>query len=346
MSRWKALADQVLAGSPVSRDQALSVLEALDEDTPEIVAEAYRLRRRYFGHRVKLNFLLNIKSGLCPEDCHYCSQAKDSTAPIDKYPFLSVEDIQAAIDRAVSVKAKRVCLVASGRGPAPHEVEKVASIVRGIKNSHPEMEVCCCLGLLAEGQGAQLKEAGAYAYNHNLNTSERRYGEICETHTYQDREATVERAKQSGLSACSGALFGMGESDEDRVDVALALRKAGSESVPINFLIPIEGTPLHKKQELTPWKCLRIISMVRFIHPDVEVRIAGGRELHLRSLQSLGLLVANSIFIGDYLTTSGQAPQQDLDMIRDLGFSIEGEEPSGEVNLASMVKFISQRRES
>src|SRR5439155_25837333 len=186
-----------------------------------------------------------------------------------------------------------------------------------------------CLGLLSDGQAERLRAAGVHAYNHNLNTSERHYDQVCGTHTYQDRVDTVERAAAAGLSPCSGALFGMGESDEDIVDLAEDLRGLRPDSVPVNFLIPIDGTPLQGRWELTPQRCLRILALFRFYFPDVEVRIAGGREVHLRSLQPLGLMIANSIFAGDYLTTEGQPAGADLDLTRDLGFVVEGlEEPT------------------
>ena len=215
-------------------------------------------------------------------------------------------------------------MVASGRGPTPHELDQVATNVRAVKSSYPNLEICACLGLLADGQADALKDAGVHAYNHNLNTSEKQYDRICGTHTYQDRVGTVGRATAAGLSACSGALFGMGEADEDMVDLATDLRRLEPDSVPINFLIPIDGTPLAGRFELTPQKCLRILALFRFYFPDVEVRIAGGREVHLRSLQPLGLMIANSIFAGDYLTTEGQPASTDLKMIEDLGFIVEG----------------------
>jgi biotin synthase len=163
-----------------------------------------------------------------------------------------------------------------------------------------------------------------YAYNHNLNTSEKHYDAICGTHTFADRIETVGRVAAEGLSPCSGALFGMGESHEDIVDLAFDLRRLQPDSVPVNFLIPIDGTPLKGRWELTPQRCLRILALYRFFFPDVELRIAGGRELHLRSLQPFGLMIANSIFAGDYLTTEGQPAGTDRQMIADLGFEIEG----------------------
>jgi biotin synthase len=184
------------------------------------------------------------------------------------------------------------------------------------------VEVCACLGLLRDGQADKLKDAGVDAYNHNLNTSRSHYEKICGTHTYNDRVDTVEKAKAGGLSACSGVLTGMGETNEDLAEIAQALRTQKVESVPINFLIPIDGTPLARKNNLSPWRCLRILSMFRLANPAAELRIAGGREVHLRHLQPLGLMVANSIFIGDYLTTRGQSARTDLEMIRDLGYRI------------------------
>jgi biotin synthase len=188
------------------------------------------------------------------------------------------------------------------------------------------VEVCACLGLLSEGQAARLKAAGADAYNHNLNTSEATYGDICTTHDFSDRVDTVNQARESGLSPCSGLIAGMGESDADLVDVVFALRELDPDSVPVNFLIPFEGTPLAAEWNLTPQRCLRILAMVRFVCPDAEVRLAGGREVQLRSMQPLALHLANSIFLGDYLTSEGQAGKADLEMIADAGFVVEGAE--------------------
>ncbi len=321
---WLALADRVIDGYVLTREEALAALQAPDADVPEIVAAAHRVRRRYFGDTVKVNFLVNIKSGICPEDCHYCSQSKLSKAPIDKYPLLSGGDILTAARRGHEFGARRVCLVASGRGPSDADVEHIGAAVREVLGELPDAEICACLGLMTPEQGRSLKEAGVFAYNHNLNTSENFYNEICETHTYTDRVRTVGVAKEAGLSPCCGALFGMGETDDDIVDVALSLRMLGVDSLPVNFLIPIQGTPLAGRWELTPNRCLKILALMRLTNPRSELRIAGGREHHLKSLQPMGLLVANSIFVGDYLTAKGQRPENDLAMIRDLGFEILG----------------------
>ncbi|HLI36552.1 MAG TPA: biotin synthase BioB [Streptosporangiaceae bacterium] len=323
------LADKALEREPPAREEALAVLASGDDELLDVVAAAFRVRLRYFGRRVKLNFLVNAKSGLCPEDCHYCSQRAGSAADVLKYTWLKPAEVLAAAEAGVAAGAKRVCLVASGRGPADRDVTRVCEMISAFKERHPDVEVCACLGLLAEGQAGRLREAGADAYNHNLNTAEARYGDICTTHSYADRVAVVRQAKAAGLSPCSGLIAGMGESDADLVDVAFALRELDPDSVPVNFLIPFDGTPLAGEWTLTPQRCLRILAMARFVFPDAEVRIAGGREIHLRSLQPLGLHIANSIFLGDYLTSEGQPGGKDLEMIADAGFTVEGaEEPT------------------
>ncbi|MGP3966277.1 biotin synthase BioB [Streptomyces sp. 6N223] len=311
-------------GAPPTREEALAVLATSDDDLLEVVAAAGKVRRRWFGRRVKLNYLVNLKSGMCPEDCFYCSQRLGSKADVLKYSWLKPEEAAAAAGAGVAGGAKRVCLVASGRGPSERDVDRVCETVAAIRERHAGVEVCACLGLLAEGQAERLKEAGVHAYNHNLNTSEAAYGDICTTHGFDDRVATVREARAAGLSACSGLIAGMGESDADLVDVVFSLRGLDPDSVPVNFLMPFEGTPLAGEWNLTPQRALRILAMTRFVFPDVEVRLSGGRELHLRSLQPLALHVANSVFLGDYLTSEGQAGKADLEMIADAGFEVEG----------------------
>lgn len=318
------LADTCLAGILPSPEQAAAVLTTTDEELLDVVAAAGRVRRAKFGNRVKLNYLVNMKSGLCGEDCSYCSQRRGSQAGVLTYNWLGPQEAADEADRAARRGARRVCLVASGRGPSERDVDRVAATIGAIQSQHPEMEVCVCLGLLGQGQAERLKQAGAYAYNHNLNTSPSFYGQICTTHTFEDREQTVGRAAAAGLSPCSGVIVGMGETDGQLVDVAFRLRRLRPDSVPVNFLMPFEGTPLAGHRELTPARCLRVLAMFRFIFPDAEVRVAGGREMHLRSLQPLALHIANSIFLGDYLTSEGAPGRDDLQMIADAGFVVEG----------------------
>ncbi|SCF59283.1 biotin synthase BioB [Streptomyces sp. Cmuel-A718b] len=324
MDLLNTLVDKGLRRELPTREEALAVLATSDDELLDVVAAAGKVRRQWFGRRVKLNYLVNLKSGLCPEDCSYCSQRLGSKAGILKYTWLKPEEASKAAAAGVAGGAKRVCLVASGRGPTDRDVDRVTKTIEAIKEENEGIEVCACLGLLSDGQADRLRTAGADAYNHNLNTSEETYGAITTTHTYADRVETVQQAQAAGLSACSGLIAGMGESDKDLVDVVFALRDLDPDSVPVNFLIPFEGTPLAKEWNLTPQRCLRILAMVRFVCPDVEVRLAGGREVHLRSMQPLALHLVNSIFLGDYLTSEGQAGQADLDMIADAGFEVEG----------------------
>ena len=319
---WKELAQGVVEGNPISRENALAILQAKEEDILELMNAAFIIRHHYYGKKVKLNMIINTKSGLCPEDCGYCSQSIVSEAPIDRYAWLTQEKIVEGAYEAKRRKAGTYCIVASGRRPTDKEVEHVIGAVKEIREN-TDLKICCCLGFLNEDQATRLAEAGVHRYNHNLNTHVENYDNICSTHTYDDRVDTVEKAKDAGISPCSGAIFGMGETDEQAVDIALELNRLNADSIPCNFLVSIKGTSLEGQEALTPVKCLKILAMMRFVNPTKEIRISGGRELNLRSLQPLGLFAANSIFVGDYLTTQGQEPTADWGIIEDLGFEIE-----------------------
>ncbi|MAI70506.1 MAG: biotin synthase BioB [Rhodopirellula sp.] len=319
--RYQEMADQVLGGESLTREQAISILDAPDLDVLSILSAGFRIRHQHFGKSVQLYFLMSAKSGLCPEDCHYCSQSKISEAPVPKYNILKRDDLMEAARIASERGAKTYCLVISARGPNERELNAVEQIVPEIKDKYG-LDICACLGLLSKEQADRLKACGVDRVNHNLNTSEDHYADICTTHTYADRVQTLQHVKDAGMEMCSGGIIGMGEKHEDIVSMAFDLRDLGVQSIPLNFLNAIEGTPLQTKDELTANDCLRALAMFRFVNPDRELRISGGREIHLRSLQPLGLYVANSLFVGDYLTTKGQAPQEDYDMIRDMGFEV------------------------
>jgi biotin synthase len=321
-TRWHALADKALAGDALTREEALSVLRAGDDELLLLLDAAFRVRRAAFGKLVKLNMIVNAKSGICPEDCGYCSQSIVSTAPVAKYSFLSADVLVEGAREAWARRARTYCIVASGRSPSARELREVAEAVRRIKAEMP-MKVCACLGLLSDEQARFLKEAGVDRYNHNLNTSADHHPRITTTHTYQDRVATVEAVKRAGISPCSGFIAGMGETDEQIVDVAFALRALDADSIPVNFLHAIPGTPLEGRDDLDPRRCLKILALLRLVCPRKEIRVAGGREVNLRSLQPLAMYAANSIFVGDYLTTPGQAAEADWAMLEDLGFEIE-----------------------
>jgi biotin synthase len=318
---WNELADRVLDGYQLTAEDAQAILAAPDAEVLDLLAAAYRVRRRYFGNGVQLYFLMNAKSGLCPEDCSYCSQSKVSEAEIPRYNLLNREQLLAGAAAAAERQAKTYCIVISARGPNEREIAAVEQIVPEIKQRYG-LNICACLGLLTPEQADRLAACGVNRVNHNLNTSAEHYGQICSTHTYQDRLETLQAVRSAGMELCSGGIIGMGEQPRDVAAMAIELRELDVESIPVNFLNPIEGTPLAGTAELSPSYCLKVLAMFRLVNPSRELRIAGGRELRLRSLQPLGLYAANSIFVGDYLTTQGQLPEADYAMIRDLGFEV------------------------
>ncbi len=317
--QWHDLADRVLDGRLLSAEEGLAVLRAADDQLLEVLSAAYCVRHRFFGNRVHLNFLINAKSGHCGEDCGYCSQSRVSTAEIPRYTLVDEEKILDGACMAASFQAKTYCIVISGRSPSNHELEVITSVVPRIKAKYG-LAICASVGLLLPQQAAQLKAGGVDRVNHNLNTSRRFYPKICTTHTYQERLDTLKAVRQAGLEICSGGIIGMGEEDADVVDLALELGRLQAEAVPINFLQPIPGTPLEDTWCLNPQYCLKVLALMRLANPKCELRIAAGREMHLGPLQPLGLFAANSIFVGDYLTTKGQAPAEDMKMIEALGF--------------------------
>jgi biotin synthase len=319
---WPDLSRRSLAGQDLTRDEARGILQAPEDELLELLRAAFEVRKARFGKRVKVCVLQNARSGLCPEDCHYCSQSSLSSAQIDKYPLMEKALLVDGARRAAQAGATRYCMVTSGRGPSDEEIEHFCEVTREIKKGH-RLEICACLGLLSEAQARRLKEAGVGWVNHNLNTSERFYPQVCSTHTYQDRVETVRNVRRAGLMTCSGGIIGMGETDEDILDLAFACRELQMDSIPVNFLHPIKGTPMEAYQFLTPIRCLKVLCLFRFLNPASEIRAAGGRELNLRSLQALALYPANSIFVEGYLTTPGQAAQEARRMIEDAGFEPE-----------------------
>lgn len=319
---WHTLASRILDGQPITREEALGLLAAPAAEDLDILAAAYRLRSHYFGRRVQLHLLLNAQSGLCPEDCGYCSQSQVSAAPIPRYGLLSVDEIVAGAEKAMQAGARTYCIVTSGRSATDRMVQTVAEAAERIRSRYP-LHLCACLGFLTPGQARSLKNAGIERYNHNLNTSADFYEDICSTHGYRDRLATLETVREAGLLPCSGLIVGMGETAEDLVQVAFALQDGGAFSIPVNFLHPIEGTPLEERPLLAPMWALRVLAMIRFVNPDREIRMAGGREVTLGPLQPLGLFVANSLFIDGYLTTDGQGALRDKAMLEEMGFEID-----------------------
>jgi len=320
---YARLAERALRDEPPSEAEALRILDGRDVELLPLLHAAYVAREHAFGRKVMVHVLNNVQNGLCPEDCGYCAQSKDSKVALRKYAMKEDEEIFAEAERAARQGATRYCMVLSGRGPTLERTKKLAELIRGVKERWP-IQVCLSVGLLEDEHARILAEAGLDRLNHNLNTSERHYGRICSTHTYADRVNTLAAAKRHGIEACSGIILGMGEASSDVVEVAFRLRALAVPSIPVNFLIPIEGNPVTSDGSLTPERCLRALALIRLVNPRAEIRAAGGREGHLRSLGALVLWPANSLFVDGYLTTRGDAVRETYRMIRDAGFEVDG----------------------
>jgi biotin synthase len=315
------LAKRSMHGPALSADELESLLGPEVPLLP-LLHEAWQVRQETWGNRVQVHVLNNAQNARCPEDCGYCSQSAVSDAPLKPYAWKSRDELLAGAREAKAAGAFRYCIVASGRGPTDHRTDELCDIVREIKRE-VRVEICVSVGLLDDDKARRLKEAGVDRVNHNLNTSERHTPEIVSTHTYADRISTLRAAQSAGLQACSGLIVGMGETDRDIVDVALELRRLEVPSIPVNFLIPIEGNPVRTDGSLTPERALRALCLFRLANPRAEVRAAGGREGHLRALEPLALYPANSLFIEGYLTTKGESARKTYQMIRDAGFVVE-----------------------
>jgi biotin synthase len=318
---WTELAEQVLAGRRLTREEGLAILSADDGEVLGLLDAAWRIRRAHFGNEVQLYYLKNAQSGLCAEDCGYCSQNVKSAAEIDKYKLLDEDQILAGAKQAYESQARTYCIVTSGRGPTDKDIDHLTGVVRKIKDEYG-LHICCCLGLMDEKHTQKLAEAGVDRVNHNLNTSRNYYENICTTHTFDDRLNTLRAVRESGMEVCCGIIAGMGEEYGDVVDLAFELAQMKVESIPVNFLNAIAGTQLEGLQVLNPRFCLKILCLFRMANPETEIRIAGGREINLRSMQAMGLYAANSLFVSDYLTTKGQKAEDDFGMIEDLGFKV------------------------
>jgi biotin synthase len=318
---WSKLSHRILQGGAIDRDEALAVLASDDNELLGVLAAASTIRLHHFGRNVSLHVIRNAKSGSCTENCSFCSQSISSKSDIQGYPLISREVLLSGAQRAFEMNAKRYCIVTSGRSPSDKELDFICNAVAEIKRKVP-IQICTSLGILTEAQARRLKSAGVDRYNHNLESSERFFDSVCTTHSYSDRHKTAKTAKGVGLELCSGGLIGVGEDPADRVALAFELRDLGADSVPLNFLDPRPGTSLGNLEKLSPGDCLRALSMFRFVLPEKEIRIAGGREVCLGHLQVLSLYVADSMFTNGYLTTPGQGYESDLAMIAQAGFRV------------------------
>jgi len=321
MKNWMELGEESVAGAAISRGEALSVLQSPDDELLAVMQAAFIPRQRHFGRAVNLHVLRNAKSGMCSENCAFCSQSVMAESGVERYRMQSVDEIVEGARDARSIGAVKYCIVTSTRSPSDLELQTVCDAVRRIKKEVP-LHLCASLGLLNAAQAEVLAAAGVNRYNHNLETSRRFFPTICQTHTFEERVATVKAAKAAGMEACCGGIVGLGETLEDRTDWAFALRELEVEAIPVNFFDPRPGTALSAVPRLKPAECLRALAMVRLVNPSRDIRVAGGREVNLRSLQPLALYAANSIFTNGYLTTPGQGYSADLAMLGDAGFTV------------------------
>jgi biotin synthase len=319
---WMRLADEAIEKDGISRENARRALAAPEGEVMELLAAARRVRVHHHGLRVRVHVLCNAKRGACPEDCGFCAQSSRYDTSEERTGLL---DTAALVEKAREAHARgafKFCIVTATRGPSDEDLDRLCDAVREIKRTVP-VKVCTSLGLLDGPKAKRLAEAGVDRFNHNLETSERLFGEVCSTHGFRDRVDTVRHALEAGMEACCGGIVGMGETDEDILDLAYTLKDLGVTSIPVNFLDPRPGTPLSDRARLTPLRCLQVLAVFRLIHPRPDLRAAGGREVNIRTLQPLALMAANSIFTEGYLTTPGNEASYDRRMIEDLGFEIE-----------------------
>ncbi|HII00651.1 TPA: biotin synthase BioB, partial [Methanosarcinaceae archaeon] len=307
---------------PLDEEEVMGLAALTGPDLFDLFSIANRLRAK-LGNTVELCAITNAKSGRCPEDCSFCAQSAHHGPETGGYPLLGPGRLLADAKKAEKAGAHRFSIVTSGNRLKPEELERVLDAVGQIK-SRTGLEVCASLGALGPQSARKLKEAGVSRIHHNLESSERFFRHICSTHTYADRIRIIRTAKEAGLEVCSGGIIGLGESMEDRVKLAFALRELDVDAVPINILNPIPGTPMENVAPLPPLEILKSIALFRFILPEKNIRLAGGRERNLRDLQALALFCgADGLMLGNYLTTAGRSPEKDLQMIRDAGLNFE-----------------------
>jgi len=293
-------------------------------DLPEdlLLNIANHAREACSGKLLDLCSILNAKSGACSEDCAFCAQSGKHLAGVKVYPLVDGDTVRRACKSAKDAGARRFCIVTSGRRVLSTELEALTRLVRVVSESglHP----CGTLGFIDKPQLEQLRDAGLHRYHHNLETSESYFPEVCTTHTYAEKVRTIARAKEAGLSICSGGIFGMGETWEDRIALAFALRDLDVDSVPINFLMPVPGTPMESRAVLATEEALRIIALFRMVLPKKEIRICGGRNMVFRERPgAIFPAGANGFLIGNYLTTLGRSPEEDLRMVSDSGYRVQ-----------------------
>jgi biotin synthase len=316
------LKQKILGGGSVTRDEARQISEISGQNIFDLFASANTIRNHFRGNRAGLCAIVNAKSGACPEDCDFCSQSAKSRAQIAVYPLLNRETI---LQKAVEAKqhgARRFSIVTSGKRLSMDALAEIAETISAIRDAG--IIPCASLGMVNKEELLMLKTAGLDRYHHNLETSKNFFPRICSTHSYADKEKTLHAVKAAGLSICSGGIFGMGETWQDRIDMAFSLKDLGVDSVPLNFLIPVRGTPLEDRPLLHPLEALKIVSLYRFVLPDKEIRVCGGRRQVLGEFNSMVFLAgADCLLIGNYLTTTGREYDDDRALIETYGLAAD-----------------------
>lgn len=306
-------------GRAVSAETAMAILQSSDEELPEIFKAAYEMNRRTFGNRAILCSIVSAKSGHCSENCAFCAQSSRSIDQGVVYPLYNSEKILDFRKQITDYPVAFFSIVTSGRAATRSEVDAICECIEQTRGDETGPRWCASLGCLDRDSLKRLYDAGVVRYHHNLEACERFFPEICTSHTFADRVGTIRAAKEVGMVVCSGGIFGVGETLEDRVDLIMTLAREGVDSLPLNFLVPIEGSPLGKVQPLRPLEILRIIAMTRMTNPTAEVRVCGGRA-HLRSLAPMIYQAgACGMMVGDLLTVKGGDLDDDLQMVEDLG---------------------------
>ncbi|GBF33344.1 biotin synthase [Desulfocucumis palustris] len=314
------IGQKIMNGENLSRDEAMGLTEIDSGSIPELLSVSNKVARHYRGFRLELCSIMNARSGKCSEDCKFCAQSGRYHTGAKIYPVAAKEEV---LKQAVSMEragAKRFSLVTSGRGISERDLDAVLNALELLKRE-TGLELCASLGLIDGNKARMLKDAGLSMYHHNLETSPDFYSRICTTHTYQDRVDTINAARKADLRVCAGGIIGLGETFAQRVDMALEIRRLGVDSVPVNFLNPIPGTPLQDIPAPAPLTLLHTLAVFRLILPEAVIRLCGGRKTGLRRLQPLAFWAgADGVMIGDYLTTGGEDLEQDLQLFRDMGF--------------------------
>jgi biotin synthase len=312
-----------IRGNIMTREDALKILNTPDEEMDQLIAEAEKLRRKYKGDNVGIHILTNARSGNCSQDCAYCAQSCRSNADIDKYRWVSDEKLFKDNDFVNKNHLARHCIGLSGMKFTDDEILELAERIKTMKATGTHL--CCSIGFLTEKQAKILKDAGLDRINHNLNTSRSYYSHICSTHTFDQRVKNIKMLQSIGFEICSGGIIGMGESKEDIVDMLLELKEINPEAIPINFLLPIKGTPFENVDTsiLTPNYCLKVLCLARLLVPQADIRCAAGREIYFKGDEKRLLSVVNSIFASGYLTEDGQGIKDTIKAITDAGFTYE-----------------------